>query len=392
MTPGEPIRPPAETGKAARATARLVTAPARGGIAVVVLSGPAVQEILDQVFRPRGRPPAEGRLALGWLVDGEELLDEVVVTLLDGGRCAEINIHGGPHLARRVLALLSASGAVVSEGGAIDPTLVRPHPRWHNPAVTREVLEALGQVTTPLAASAVSAQWAGGISALAADEAPEAAALRRAAGALPLMHRLLTPAEVVIAGPPNVGKSALTNALVGREVCIVSDAPGTTRDWVRTLAEVEGVPIWLTDTAGLWERPEGLDAEAVRRAWERIESADLVICVTAGGADRYGGLLARIRRAGNVLNVAGKADAVGPGGTGGLAVSAITGEGVPALRAAIRERLGFSGFKPAEPMAFTRRQAELLWRAADALDGGETAAARAALRELLAGEAGDLPA
>ena len=92
------------------------------------------------------------------------------------------------------------------------------------------------------------------------------AMLRRAAGRLALIRRLLEPAEVVLAGPPNVGKSTLANALIGRQVSLVHDQAGTTRDWVRHLAVLCGVPVHVTDTAGLWDAPAGVDAQAVGRA------------------------------------------------------------------------------------------------------------------------------
>ncbi len=139
MTPGEPTRPQAAGTEAPRVAARLVTAPARGGIAVIVLSGPGVGEILRDVFRPRGRPPAEGRLALGWLVDGEDLLDEAVVSLLNGGECAEINIHGGSHLARRVLAHAGAE-KVTRHAGDAEGWMTWE--AWAASSVHREIAEA----------------------------------------------------------------------------------------------------------------------------------------------------------------------------------------------------------------------------------------------------------
>lgn len=373
-------------GDAARpTTAALLTAPARGGIAVIVLDGPRTPEILAEVFRPRSAAPTAGRLALGRIVRGREVLDEAIVALAPAGRTAEINVHAGPHVARKVLALLRERGAEVVPAPAADPTLSAPHRRWRNGAVAAEMLAALRSAATPLAAAAVTAQWAGGLSELAAGGSPDPASLRAAADALPLMRRLLAPAEVVIAGPPNVGKSALANALVGRSVSIVSDSPGTTRDWVRCLADADGVGVWLTDTAGLWAAADGVDAEAVRRAWQRVQAADLVVCLTAGDPGRGGELIGRIRRAGNVLNVAGKCDTVAPGPGSDLAVSGRTLAGVDALRRAIRDRLGFADFNPAAAMAFTERQARLLGEAADALDAAGPAAGRSPLRELLEG-------
>ena len=215
-------------------------------------------------------------------------------------------------MARAVLGELQRQGASIAPSVQIDPILARPHPRWNNPAIAAEMAAALRDAITPLAAAAVARQWSAGLSELASSE-PSAADLRACAARWPTLRRLLEPAEVVVAGPPNAGKSSLVNALAGRDVSIVSDIPGTTRDWVRTLIDLDGVPIWLTDTAGLWEEtfsspgacpganpganpgamlprslgkhdvpPHEVDREALERAWQRIAAADLVICLTAG--------------------------------------------------------------------------------------------------------------
>ena len=369
-------------------TASLLTAPARGGIAVILVEGAGTRGIVRKIFRPRRAMPDSGALSLGWVVAGEQVLDEAIVALSPGGAdWAEINIHGSAQVARKVLMLLAECGAEIVAEDPVDATLAWGRPGFNNPVIAREMLSALRLAVTPLAASAVTAQWSGGLSALAAGREAPPVRLRAAADAMGLMQRLLHPAEVVIAGPPNVGKSALANALVGRNVSIVSDAPGTTRDWVRSLADMEGVPVWLTDTAGLWETQEGIGAEAVRRAWARIESADLVVCVTAGAADaRYDELLARLRGRQSVLNVSGKCDIAAPDGGADLAVSARTFAGIDELRRAARDRLGFEKFDPRAPMAFTDRQARLLVAAADAIDDGEPSGARSILQELLAGD------
>ena len=388
------MNPPAPSRTPAPATAALATAPARGGIAVIILAGDGVKEVLAKVFRPRknaARSALADRLSLGWIVRGQQVIDEAIVAYQPKSHLAEISIHGGPQVARKVLTALAECGVRILPDTGPDPALAAaaracPH---DNPAIAREMLLALRQAAAPLAASAVTAQWSGGLTALAKQALAGVAgpsALRAAAEALPLMKRLLTRPEVVIAGPPNVGKSALANALAGRKVCIVSHTPGTTRDWVRTPADADGVGMYLTDTAGLWAAGDELQAEAVRRAWGRIEAADLVICLTtpeaAGGDD---GLLDRLRRLPAVINVSGKCDVLAADPAADLAVSGQTSAGVAQLRRAIRRRLGFADFEPAAAMAFTDRQAALLLAVADALDRGDARTPRDALEKLLKG-------
>jgi len=359
---------------------------------VIELSGARTATILEAVFRPRNshRHAGQDALQLGHLVAGAEPIDEVVVRRR--GRHAEINLHGGPEAARAALALLQAQGAALAPptegpGESFDPA----HPRWDNPAIGTEMLEALPLARSTLAAAAVTHQWSGGLSQLARTilsgqtcgdgrgVRDAAAECLSAAAGLATMERLLHPAEVVLAGPPNAGKSTLANVLVGRQVSIVHTRPGTTRDWVRELALLDGVPIWLTDTAGLWDVSEGIDAEAVRRAHARAGQAQLVLLLSAGTkAD-----LPAWWQADNVIRIAGKCDVLSPARDAICAVSAVTGQGMDELRKAIRAALGLDGVNPAAPMAFTQRQAALLDQAGGALQHHQRHGAAEALRRLL---------
>ncbi len=152
-------------------------------------------------------------------------------------------------------------------------------------------------------------------------------------------ERLRAGVEVAIVGPPNVGKSSLLNRLAGREAAIVSEEAGTTRDVLEVRLDLGGVPVTLADTAGLREATGAIEKEGIRRALARAESADLrlVMVAVAGrgtGADEGDFALARE----GDLRVANKGD-LGPGPGGALTVSALTGEGVDAVVAALTERV-----------------------------------------------------
>ena len=97
-------------------------------------------------------------------------------------------------------------------------------------------------------------------------------------------------ALVVIAGPPNAGKSSLLNALVGESRAIVSDVPGTTRDSVEAWIDLEGWPIRLVDTAGLRETSDAIEAEGVARAEKLIEQAEVVVELRGGDVGSLGGV------------------------------------------------------------------------------------------------------
>jgi len=366
------------------------------------------------------------------------VLDEAVVARSASG-AIEINIHGGPVVARAVMRRLAEVGATVTEAvPAATESFQLAHPKWNNPAIGAEMLAALPGAASEFVLAVITQQWSAGLSQLARSEAPSAEALRAAAGRLGLTARLLDPCEVVLVGPPNVGKSALANELVGRAVSIVHDTAGTTRDWVRAMALFNGVPVWLTDTAGLFEknkknrdRPHfptspakrmpqganenrvcpyfsGIDAESVARARHRAERADLVLLLSAGEPTPTPDWL----HAKRLLRVAAKCDLyqkrrrapvpppkdplrslagqepgepVGSSGACRLAVSSTTGEGLDELRSAILSALALADINPATPAVFTQRQADLLTVAADALDAGDKGPARKALRKLLTG-------
>ena len=90
-------------------------------------------------------------------------------------------------------------------------------------------------------------------------------------------RRLREGFTVVIAGPPNVGKSTLMNALAGREVAITSPIPGTTRDLIEVFLDLRGYPVTLVDTAGIRDSDDPIEQEGVARARRRAESADLTL-------------------------------------------------------------------------------------------------------------------
>ncbi|HEX3990927.1 MAG TPA: tRNA uridine-5-carboxymethylaminomethyl(34) synthesis GTPase MnmE [Acetobacteraceae bacterium] len=127
-----------------------------------------------------------------------------------------------------------------------------------------------------------------------------------------------------ITGAPNVGKSSLINALAERDVAIVSATPGTTRDAIETRIVLAGVPVTLVDTAGLRDTTDPTEAEGVRRARARAAAADLVITVIEASTSS-------IHDAGGLV-VANKSDLHPERPVDGLAVSALTGAGMNALR------------------------------------------------------------
>jgi tRNA modification GTPase len=175
----------------------------------------------------------------------------------------------------------------------------------------------------------------------------------------PRVERLKDGVRVVVAGPPNAGKSSLLNAIAGEERAIVTDVPGTTRDHIEVPLSLAGVPLLLTDTAGLRETDNHVEAIGVQRAGALAEAADMLVWLgEPESAPAHQQL----------IKVHAKADLSdrGPAPDGSIAVSSNTGEGLHPLLDRIGELA--RAMLPSEgAIALNRRQAAHLEEAAAAL-------------------------
>ena len=197
--------------------------------------------------------------------------------------------------------------------------------------------------------------------------------------------------RVVLAGQPNVGKSSLLNALAGAELAIVTPIPGTTRDRVSETIQIEGVPLHVIDTAGLREHSEDeVERIGIGRSWDAIGGADCVLFLhdlSRRGQPGYEAveaqISARLPASARLLHVHTKRDLMAalPAGIedDAVALSVRTGEGLPALRAALLQRAGWHASPEGSFIARTRhvlalrRAAEHLERACTLADTGDAA-------------------
>ncbi len=176
-------------------------------------------------------------------------------------------------------------------------------------------------------------------------------------------------ALVVLAGQPNAGKSSLLNRLAGEEVAIVTEIPGTTRDAIRQRINLFGVPVHIIDTAGLRESLDPVERIGIARTWAAIEKADpavLVIDATKGETSEDKIILAGLPKGLPCLRAYNKADLAGKeagrsmvGDVPVVTLSAKTGEGIDALRAAVAEAIGWRGEGEGVFMARARHLAAL---------------------------------
>lgn len=176
--------------------------------------------------------------------------------------------------------------------------------------------------------------------------------------------RLCAGATVAIAGAPNVGKSTLLNALLGEDAAIVSPVPGTTRDVVATETIIAGLPVRLSDTAGLRDGGDAIEREGMRRAERVVEGADLVLEVVAPDVEARGPEPAidpaRAIVVENKIDLRGEPAGVARrDGRVVCRVSALTGAGIDALRELVAERLGAQDTDENEFLARERHLAAL---------------------------------
>jgi tRNA modification GTPase len=368
----------------------LASGAGRAAIAVIRISGPATGEILRAVC---GLPQAR-RASLRTMRDPrtETLLDRGLVlwfpapASFTGEDMAELHVHGGRAVVANVLdAVLSIDdvrlaepgefAARAFENGKIDLTEVEGLADLINAETDAQAIQALAQAGGSL--RRLYEEWRGQLlraQALAeagldfADEADVAANVTTDVGAIVAElisrisnhladrrgERLRDGFRVVIVGAPNAGKSSLLNALARRDVAIVSEEAGTTRDVIEVHLDLDGLPVVLTDTAGLREAGGKIEIEGIRRALARVEAADLVLWLI--DAKKPVSAPPEPLASGRVsfLPVRNKIDLAPVSAVEGISLSAKTGEGIENLVAELKARAREALVAGAESPAVTR--------------------------------------
>jgi tRNA modification GTPase len=380
----------------------------RAAVSVVRISGAASARVLERIA---GGVPAPRRLSLRLLRDPEtgEMLDEALVAWMPGPNSftgedqAELHIHGGLATRAAVLRSLAAiEGCRPAEAGEFTrrafingrmdlsrveglADLVDAETEAQRRQALRQLEGSLGTLVEGWRETLLQALAIAEAALDFSDEGDiptelEADVIRLGTDVRDAMRRTLAQEGgerlregfvVVLAGPPNAGKSTLLNALARRDVAIVSPVAGTTRDVIEVRCDLDGLPVIVVDTAGLRDSPDSVEQEGVARARARAVAADLVLWLVP--PDGAAGPAPEGRR---VMKIGTKADLGLPPEDCDTLVSARTGAGMNELLELMAEaaRAGFGGgdavLTRERHRSALRRAEEALGRALSLVNGG----------------------
>jgi tRNA modification GTPase len=401
------------------------TPPGRGGIGIVRLSGPETRRIATAIV---GELPPPRRAGVAVFSDREGETIDVGLALyfpapnsFTGEDVLEMHGHGGPVVMDLLVARAIELGARHARPGEFSERA------FHHGKLDLAQAEAIADLIAAGSAEAARAAmrslfgaFSREVEALAAkvmelrayveaaidfpDEDAEFLATPEIRDRLAEINaRFATIGEtlrqgralrdglhVVIAGRPNAGKSSLLNALAGVDAAIVTEVPGTTRDLLRERIHVDGLPIHVVDTAGLRDTDDVIEIEGLRRARLEMSRADLVLYVVDATRGFAEGELAGLPAGAASLVVWNKTDLPGMKKPPKLedrpviALSALTGDGMPALREQLKAAAGYQSDSGA--WSARRRHLDALERARSLFELASARLAERASFELVAEE------
>jgi tRNA modification GTPase len=407
--------------------AAVATPPGFGGVGIVRVSGPLAQQIskglIGRVPEPRLATLAGFRAGDGGVIDQGIILFFPAPRSFTGEDVLELQGHGGPLVLDLLLRRTLKLGARPARPGEFSE---RAFLNGKLDLAQAEAVADLIESTTELAARLAGRTLQGALSRRVKDlleglirlrtfveaaiDFPEEEVdliadsqigadltdlIRAARDLIASAHQGCLVREglnLVIAGPPNAGKSSLLNALAGTDVAIVTDIPGTTRDLLHREIQIDGMPLHIVDTAGLRHARDPIEQEGVRRAREQIEQADRVLWVFDGQTDpgHQGFDPDSLPGSVPVTFVRNKIDLTGtapgstdtPSGTE-IGISAQTGAGMGLVREHLKTACGFHGPAEGEFIA-RRRHLDALERALGHLMSASEVLERTAAGELAA--------
>ena len=398
----------------------LATSAGRSAIGVLRLSGPQSLSILRALTGAKTEPePAKVSLKTIKQPEGDRLIDHAMVTFFKaphsftGEDVIEISCHGSPIILRQVLDTVLSLGARLAEPGEFT---LRAVSNGKINLSQAEAIRDLIDARTAAAARQAVRQVGGELSStlqplkdrllnlivllessleFAEDDLPELQSneirqqvrslrvdLEALLSTYEVGHLLADGIKVAIAGRPNVGKSSLFNSLLRLDRAIVTAVPGTTRDTISEQLSIDGIPVLLTDTAGIRVAGDHIETIGIERTHRTISDADLLLVVLDGTTDLHEDdlrLLVQAKGTRSVI-VINKSDASSfrnpivasdQNGASIVETSALTGAGLDRLRAAILRPFGSVDSDDVGLMVTNARHHDLLSRACQSLLSSE---------------------
>ena len=369
--------------------AAIATPSGTGSIGIIRVSGPRSRDIASLIFRPSNKTDGfnSHRLYHGDIIspDTGRVIDEVLVSFMmkprsyTGEDILEINCHGSAFILQSVLSLVIKAGARLAEPGeftkraflnnridlsqaeAVAETIMAKTDRALDLAVSHlkgdlaskietlrnAIIDILAILETTIDFSDEDVE-VGNPPSVARDIEAIIGELTELASTYGQGKIYRDGINAVITGRPNVGKSSLLNRLLGEKRAIVTAMPGTTRDFIEEIIPIKGVPVRLTDTAGIREPQNIIEKEGINLVWEKLSQADVVIVVVDGSESltKEDDEIIKRCKAKKFLLVINKADlphvidekelaSLAPDVMPPIWISAKHGDGIPALKDAI---------------------------------------------------------
>ena len=407
--------------------AAAATPPGRGGIGIVRISGPGVRRIAESLLGKLPRP----RLAtIADFVDAaDQRIDQGLALFFPGPHSftgedvLELHGHGGPVVLDMILSRTLELGARLAGPGEFsERAFLNGKLDLAQAEAVADLIEAGSELAVRSALRSLEGEFSRRVQALVEgltrlrmiveaaidfpDEEIDFLADAHVLQELDVLEgdimQLLASTQqgvllhdgmtVVLAGPPNAGKSSLLNALAQSETAIVSPIPGTTRDVLRERIHIDGMPLHIVDTAGLRQSRDEIESEGIRRARQQMERADRILLVLddAAGvgmpADVLSLLPSELPRTvvRNKIDLSGReAGATNASGVVEIALSARTGAGLDELRRHMKECMGYQAAGEGVFIA-RRRHLDAVRRALDCLVRGRTQLKQSHAGDLLA--------
>ncbi len=411
----------------------IATAPGRGGVGVVRLSGPSAERIARELIGERVLTPRRALFASFHDREGDVIDEGLVISFpgphsFTGEDVVELQGHGGPVILDMLVAACIDAGARQARAGEFSQrAFLNDKMDLAQAEAIADLIDAGTVASARAALNSLQGAFSDEVNILvealitlriyveAAIDFPEEEIDFLSGGKVASdlrdlciqCQRVLEEARqgrliregmtLVIAGKPNAGKSSLMNALAGFDAAIVTEIAGTTRDVLRESIQLDGMPLNLIDTAGLRDSADVVEQEGIRRAYEEMKKADrLLVMVDSRESDidpmDIHSLLPQSQQQLENLRlpitvVLNKADLsglnTGPRADGTFVISATTGAGLPALREHLKLAAGYQG-EAQSRFSARRRHITALEHALAALESGEHQLHTQAAGELLA--------